>query len=116
VGISAPQPAGSTAGPGVAGVSAKRYNKDVTHHDLFRKLDDRPFRPFRIRLSNATAIDIPDPGAIVVGETSAIVPTEIFVDDRGHKVTRDWKTISIAHIVELIDLNEKESGPKRKRA
>jgi hypothetical protein len=92
------------------------YNCRVTYEDLFRKLDDQPFQPFRIRMSNGSAIDILNSGAIIVSQTSAIVPTDTVVDDRGRKVARDWKTISIAHIVELINLNEKESGPKRKRA
>jgi hypothetical protein len=44
------------------------------------------------------------------------VPTDTVLDDRGVRVARDWKTISISHIVEFVDLNNKDSGPKRKRA
>ncbi len=87
----------------------------MTYYDLARKLDDVPFKPFRIRMSNASAIDILEPGSVIVGETSAVVPVEMIVDDRGVRIARDWKTISISHIVEFVDLKE-DQGPKRKRA
>ena len=88
----------------------------MTYHDLHRKLNDHPFKPFRIRLSNASSIDVREPGSVIVGESSAVVPTETVLDDRGVRVARDWKTISISHIVEFIHLNERDSGSKRKRA
>jgi hypothetical protein len=88
----------------------------VTHYDLHRKLNDHPFKPFRIRLSNSSTIDVRHAGSVIVGESSAVVPTDTVLDDRGNLVARDWKTISISHIVEFVDLNEKDSGPKRKRA
>jgi hypothetical protein len=88
----------------------------MTHHDLLRKLHDAPFRAFRIRLVNSSVIDVKDPGSVIVGESSAVVPTELIVDDRGFKVARDWKTISIAHIIEFTDLGQEGAGPKRKRA
>ncbi len=88
----------------------------MTYHDLSRKLNDNPFKPFRIRLSNLSAIDILHPGSVIVGESSAVVPTDTIVDDRGNRVARDWKTISISHIVEFVDLNEKDPGSRRKRA
>ena len=43
----------------------------MTHHDLLRKLDDQPFRPFRMRLVNNATYDILDPGMIIVGDSSA---------------------------------------------
>jgi len=88
----------------------------MTYHDLLRKLNDQPFQPFRIRLSNGSAIDIREPGSVIVGESSAVVPIETTTDDRGYRVARDWKTISISHIVEFIDIHEKEQGQKRKPA
>jgi hypothetical protein len=88
----------------------------VTYHDLYRKLNDHPFKPFRIRLSNSSSIDVREPGSVIVGESSAVVPTDTVLDDRGVRVALDWKTISISHIVEFVNINKKESGPKRKRA
>ena len=57
-----------------------------------------------------------EPGAVILGESSAVVPTDTVIDDRGVRVARDWKTISISHIVEFVDLNERDNGSKRKRA
>jgi hypothetical protein len=88
----------------------------MTHHDLLRKLYDQPFKPFRIRLSNSSAIDILEPGSVIVGESSAVLPTAMTKDDKGHRVALDWKTISIAHMVEFIDLNTKSTNGKRKGA
>jgi hypothetical protein len=88
----------------------------MTYHDLLRKLNDTPFQPFRIRLSNSSTIDVREPGQVIVGKSSAVVPIETERDKRGYRFARDWKTISIHHIVEFIDLKEKDSGPKRKRA
>jgi hypothetical protein len=85
------------------------------NRDLLARLNDVPFRPFRIKLSNSTAIDVVDPSMIMVGRTSAIVATRTAEDERGYKVALDWKTISILHIVEMSDLPSK-SESKRKHA
>jgi len=93
------------------------YNfQDMTYHDLLRKLNDAPFKPFRIRLSNASAVDILEPGAVIVGETSAVVPTETVLDDRGYRVARNWKTIALSHIVEFVDIDVEDSGKRRRGA
>ena len=65
---------------------------------------------------NSSMIDVRHRCSIILAEASAVVPTETVTDDRGCTVARDWKTISISNIVEFVDLNEKDSGPKRKRA
>jgi len=79
----------------------------MTYHDLYRKLHDEPFKPFRLRLSNSTVIDVVEPGSVIVGESSAVLPVEMVQDDRGVRIARNWKTISIAHIVEFTDLDVK---------
>ena len=83
--------------------------------DLLRKLDDAPFKPFRLRMANNTVYDIVDPGMIIVGDTSAVVATQNIRDERGHPVTTDWRTISIHHIVEFADLQPKRNGTGRKK-
>ena len=88
----------------------------MTYHDLLRKLHDEPFRPFRIRLSNSTAIDVVEPGSVIVGESSAVVPVEVTVDGEGFTFVKNWKTVSISHMVEFIDLDSKGPARKRKRA
>ena len=72
--------------------------------DLLNKLYDQPFRPFRARLSNNSAIDVLFyPGSIVVGPSSAVMPLE-YVEDRGRKLVLRWKTVALDQIVELVDL------------
>lgn len=85
----------------------------MTYHDLYRKLHDEPFRPFRLRLTNSTVIDMLEPGSVIVGESSAVLPLEMVEDDRGVRVARNWKTISIAHIIEFTDLDTKSNEKKR---
>ena len=86
----------------------------MTYLDLARKLNDAPFRPFRIKLSNNTAIDVWEPGSVIIGRTSAVLPIETVIDDKGVRVAENWRTISISHIVEFSDLNPRERQPKRK--
>ena len=76
----------------------------MMHHDVLRKLDDQPFTPFRIRLVNNSTYDILDPGMIIVGDSSAVVATQNIRDEKGRRVTTDWRTISIAHTLEFSDL------------
>jgi hypothetical protein len=64
-------------------------------------------------MSNSSTIDVRRPVPFILGESNAVVPTDTMIDNRGHTVARDWKTISISHIVEFVDLNERDSGLKR---
>ena len=86
----------------------------MTHHDLLRKLDDQPFRPFRIRLVNNTTYDVVDPGMIIVGDSSAVIATQNIRDEKGHRVTTDWRTVAIAHMLELSE-PPASNGSKRKK-
>jgi hypothetical protein len=87
----------------------------MTYRDLTRRLHDMPFKPFRIRMVNNTVYDILDPGMIIVGESSAVVVTQQTRDGQGHRIATDWRTISIAHIIEFADIDETEVR-RRKRA
>ena len=86
----------------------------MTAHDLLRKLADRPFQPFRIRLVNNTTYDILDPGMIIVGDSSAVVATRNIYDENGHPTTTDWRTVSIAHMLEFSHLEPAKNGRKRR--
>ena len=88
----------------------------MTSQDLLRKLADTPFKPFRMKLVNNVTYDVRDPGMIIVGDSSAVVATRDIRDAQGHPVTTDWRTISIAHILEFSDLEEKPETRKRKGA
>lgn len=84
----------------------------MTYLDLHRKLHDEPFKPFRVRLVNTTTYDIAEPWMVIAGDGSAVVVTRVR-DDRGYRVAEDWRTISIAHIIEFQDL---PSEPQARRA
>lgn len=84
--------------------------------DLYRKLRDQPFKPFRIRLVNNTTYDILEPWMVIPGDTSAVVVTRTVRDDKGYEIADDWRTISIAHMLEFSDLPVKSNGGRRKRA
>jgi hypothetical protein len=87
----------------------------MNSQDLLRKLNDAPFRPFRLRMANNTVYDVVDPGMIIVGDTSAVVATRNVRDAEGNITTTDWRTISIHHILEFADLAPDRNGGRRKK-
>jgi hypothetical protein len=87
----------------------------MNSEDLLRKLEDRPFHPFRIRLVNNSTYDILDPGMILVGDSSAVVATQPIRDDAGHLVTTGWRTVSISHMLEFSDPNKRSNGSKPRK-
>jgi hypothetical protein len=42
--------------------------------DLLDRIEDLPFKPFRVHLSDATQIEVTEPGMIIVGLSSAVLP------------------------------------------
>ena len=88
----------------------------MTDRDLLDKLHDQPFQPFRARLSNSTAIDVLDPGTVVVGPTNAIMPLESIRGEHGYYVVTRWRTVALSHIVEFVDIDPPKSTGKKKRA
>jgi len=85
----------------------------MTHHDVIRKLDDQPFKPFRIRLTKNSTYDIVDPGMIIIGDSSAVIATQNIRDEKGHRVTTDWRTVSIAHMIEFADPQSSGNGKRK---
>ena len=61
---------------------------NMSNHDLLRKLNDAPFKPFRLKLSNSTAIDVLEPGSVIVGDTSAVLPVDEYRDEQGFRIIR----------------------------
>ena len=48
----------------------------MSHHDLQKKLEAQPFAPFRLRLPDGRALDVPHPDFVSIsptGKSSAIV-------------------------------------------
>jgi hypothetical protein len=83
--------------------------------DLFDRLNDQPFKPFRVHLSDGSRVDVSMPGLIVVGETSAVVPTVWTKEEEGRRYGKHWRTIVLSHIVQFGDIDETVEGKRRKR-
>jgi hypothetical protein len=88
----------------------------MSPQDLLNKLHDRPFQPFRVKLSDASTFDVLDPGNVVVGPTSAILPVDTMLDESGFRLVKRWRTIALAHITQFIEIEPpKEKRSKRAR-
>jgi hypothetical protein len=83
--------------------------------DLFDRLNDQPFKPFRVHLSDGSKVDVSMPGMIVIGESSVVMPTVWTKDDEGRRFAKHWRTVSIAHILQFGDIDETIEGKHRKR-
>jgi hypothetical protein len=83
--------------------------------DLLKRLSDRPFKAFRIHLSDRTAIDVPEPGMVIVGRTTAVLPTRFTRRGNSYRIAEDWRTIALIHIVQFSDLDEKTDGRRKRR-
>ena len=84
--------------------------------DLLARLNDEPFRPFRVHLSDGTLLDIRNPRMVIVGPSSAVLPTEFTTTDDGEKIAKRWRTIALLHIVQFTDIvNGKKNGKHRPR-
>ena len=60
-------------------------------------------------------IDVMQPGMVIVGLRSAVVPSRFGTDDEQHRIAMDWRTIALAHIVQFSDLDDGDNGkPLRK--
>ena len=86
----------------------------MSPRDLLNRLHDDPFRPFRVKLSNNTSIDIKDPGLVIVGPTSAVMPIQTQKDDGGYTLVTQWRTVALSHMVEFQELDSTENGSKRR--
>jgi hypothetical protein len=82
--------------------------------DLLNRLQDKPFHGFRVHLSDGSAIAVTEPGMIIVGPSSAVLPTE-YGREQGERVATRWRTVALAHMVQFTDLDEPISGKNRKR-
>jgi hypothetical protein len=61
-------------------------------------------------------LDVLDPGTVVVGPPSAIMPVEAVLGEHGSYVVTRWRTVALAHIVEFIDIDPPKPSSKRNRA
>jgi hypothetical protein len=82
--------------------------------DLINRLNDHPFRAFRIHLSDGSSIPVMEREMVIVGRSSAVLPTE-FGKAQGERVATHWRTVALMHMVQFSDLDEPVSGKHRKR-
>ena len=81
--------------------------------DILDRLEDRPFKPFRVHLSDGTTVDVPEAGMVIVGQSSAVLPSRFAKDEEGRRLAKHWRTIAINHIVQFTDLSEPVNGRRR---
>ena len=84
--------------------------------DLLDRLEDRPFRSFRVHLDDGSTVLIDNPGMVIVGPSSAVLPTQFGRDEDGRPLARHCRTIALSHIVQFSDPAERvNGGTKRKK-
>ena len=54
--------------------------------DLQKRLDERPFDPFRIHLVDGSTINVTEPGMVIVGLATAVLPSQFGADEQGRPV------------------------------
>jgi hypothetical protein len=87
----------------------------VPPEDLLNRLYDHPFRPFRIHLSDGSALDVPEPAMVIVGRSTAVLPSRYGRDAEGRRLAEHWRTVVLVHVVQFSDLDEKRNGRRRKK-
>ena len=78
--------------------------------DLMNRLQDEPFRPFRVHLSDGRTLDVPQGGMVIVGKSSAVLPSRFERDEEGRRIAARWRTIALVHIVQFSDLDDRING------
>lgn len=86
----------------------------MTPSDMLNRLNDRPFKPFRMHISGGSVLDVTDPGMLILSETSVVLPTMWGNDVDGTRLAKRWRTLALAHITQFSDL-ESSNGKKGKR-
>lgn len=83
--------------------------------DLMAKLQDRPFHPFRIHMSDGTIISVTTPELVMVGTATAVLPRRVMRSDAGWAIADTWQTISLRHIVRFTNATTSANGRGRRR-
>jgi len=84
-------------------------------------LEERGFSSSKIDLSplsyrsDTHGNSIHDPGLVIVGPTSAVMPIQTMKDEVGYTLVTQWRTIALSHMVEFSDI-EPPKGRSKKSA
>jgi hypothetical protein len=92
-----------------------RYAWDMRAEDLLNRIYDQPFKPFRVHLSDGSRLDISEPGMLIVGQSTAVVPSVWTKDEEGRRLAKHWRTIALSHIVQFGEIDETIENKRRKR-
>ena len=114
--ISNCQVKGALGSAGSSGITSRIRNRDVVPQEIEARLNDLPFRPFRLFVSNGEAFDVLDPNQILVGLASITVAIPMPGGSEDDPLERSVN-ISLFHVVkiELIpSLGSDSQGPERK--
>jgi hypothetical protein len=84
-------------------------------NELLSRLEDRPFRPFRIHVSDGTVLDVPEPWSISVGRTAAMIASRFQRDEEGHVLATRWRLVDLVHVTQISDLDEDRNGRRARR-
>jgi hypothetical protein len=88
----------------------------MTALDMNRRLYRRPFKPFRIHLSDGSTIPVVNATPMLVSDEWAVVPLETAKDPNGYPYVKRRRTIALADIVQFTDVDEIVSGEGEKRS
>lgn len=83
--------------------------------DLLKRLEDQPFKPFRVHLSDGTVLDVTSPGDVVVGPSTAMLFTRFGRTEQGRRIVEDWRTIALMHITQFSDIRDGRNGRRHRR-
>ena len=83
--------------------------------DFQVRLQDHPFRPFRVHLSDGDTIVVRQPAMVILGRSTAVLPGRFLRDDDGVLIAEDWRTVSLLHVAQFSDLGERVNGKRKRR-
>lgn len=52
---------------------------------------------------------------VIVGKSSAVLPSQWAKDDEGYRIAKHWRTIALMHIVQFGDIDETLENKRRRR-
>ncbi|MCC7293089.1 MAG: hypothetical protein IT449_13595 [Phycisphaerales bacterium] len=78
--------------------------------DLLKRLEDRPFKPFRIHLTDGTVLPMDEPGMVIVGISTAVLPTRFRKTAEGRRMAVDWRTVALIHMAQFSELARRRNG------
>jgi hypothetical protein len=54
-------------------------------------------------------------GCLIVGQSSAVLPSQFAHDDEGLRLAKHWRTIALSHMVQVSNLEEGVNGRNPRR-